>query len=428
MPRTVRITSIQIPVELLTFGMFISYLDRPWIGTPFLLQGFWVNHPEEMTAIKDYCQAVWVDITTIPASIKLPPNLPRRSSSTDIDQRTAPSTANLAGLSGSKQSGKAYPIKHAFEEELPRASASLNHYSDMVTTTFDSLAEGKNLDLKKIRQATRPMIESMIVNPDAMIWLSRLESRGDYTLKHALCVSVWAVALGRQLGLPKHNLIELSIAGMLADIGKLWIDEGVLNKPGPLTPDERKLARSHVERGIEALDTASKGQLNSVIRSAIQYHHERHSGQGYPEQRFGGSIPLFAKIVGIADYYDAVTTDRCYATAVSSGEALKAMYDARNKEFQAELVEEFIQAIGIYPAGSVVQLSDNTVALVIAAGRSQRLHPRVIRVLDNEGQRPSSKTIIDLAKQDNQLPENRVHIVKSLAGHQLGFDLHDYFL
>ena len=428
MPRTTNITSVQIPVELLTFGMFVCDLDRPWIQTPFLIQGFYVNHPEEITAVKDFCRAVWVDVTTIPASVKLPPNLPRRSASAKFDQAPSSMTWNLA--SGGKLGGsrKTYPLQRSIEDELPRAATCFDFYTDMVTTTFNNLTDGKNLDLGKIRQATRPMIESMVANPDAMIWLVRMKSRDDYTLKHALCVSVWAVAFGRQLGLPKQNLTELSIAGMLADIGKLWIDKKILNKSSPLTDEERVEVRKHVELGLQELDKASKTHLNPVIRSAILYHHERHSGQGYPEQRYGGSIPLYAKILGIADYYDAVTSDRSYAKAISSGEALKALYDARDVEFQAELVEEFIQAIGIYPAGSVVELSDGTTAIVVAAGRSHRLHPKVIQILDDQKSRTGSTTIIDLAKQSDDSFESRLHIVKSLAADAHDIDLNEFYL
>lgn len=428
MPRTISITSVQIPVELLTFGMFVCDLDRPWIQTPFLIQGFYVNHPEEITAVKDFCRSVWVDVTTIPASVKLPRNLPRRSASARFDQALSSTTWNLA--SGGKFGGakRIYPILRPIEQELPKAATCLDFYTNMVTTTFSTLADGKNLDLAKIRQATRPMIESMVANPDAMIWLVRMKSRDDYILKHALCVSVWVVAFGRQLGLPKQNLTELSIAGMLADIGKLWIDEKILDKPAPLTHEERTEVRKHVELGLQELDKASKTQLNPVIRSAILYHHERHSGQGYPEQRYGGSIPLYAKLVGIADYYDAVTSDRSYAKAISSGEALKALYESRDVEFQAELVEEFIQAIGIYPAGSVVELSDGTTAIVVAAGRSHRLHPKVIKILDAKQDRTGSTTIIDLANQSDDSADSRLHIVKSLAADAHDIDLNEFYL
>ena len=427
MSRTVSITSVQIPVELLTFGMFVSDLDRPWIQTPFLIQGFYVNHPEELTALKDLCRSVWVDISSIPESVKLPPNLPRRTSSARLD-KTSPETKNL-GNDGNLGAGrKTYPIKRPFEEELPKAATSLDYYSEMVTTTLSELADRKNLDLVKIRQATRPMVESMVANPDAMIWLVRMKSRDDYILKHALCVSMWAVALGRQLGLPKSNLTELSIAGMLADTGKLWVDEQILKKPAALNDEERAEAQKHVEFGLKGLDEASNGHLSPVIRSAILYHHERHMGQGYPEKRYGGAIPLYAKIVGIADYYDAVTSDRSYARAISSGEALKALYQSRDVDFQAELVEEFIQAIGIYPAGSVVELSDGTTAIVVAAGRSHRLHPRVIKILDENQQRTGSKTIIDLAKQNDVPAESRLHIVKSLAADAHKIDLAEFYL
>ncbi|WP_166265630.1 HD-GYP domain-containing protein [Marinobacter caseinilyticus] len=415
--------AVKLPVDNLDFGMYVSKLDRPWLQSPFLIQGFYIRDESELRKLQEICDYVWVDTSTIPAGFiqTIPSPVPHAEASDEVQ------IARQGGSVPGREKSERYAIEQTLENELPKAAASMGYFSQMVTETFDSLVDGKNLDLGKIRKATRPMIDSMIANPDAMIWLARMKSRNDYVFKHALCVSVWVVALGRQLGLPKQELTDLSIAGLLSDIGKLWVDDAILNKSASLTREEREAAHEHVSLGLSALDKASAGSIPRNIREAILSHHERHGGQGYPSQLTGNSIPLYARIVGIADFYDAVTSKRVYAEAISSGEALKQLYASRNIEFQAELIEEFIQAIGIYPAGSVVELSDNSTAIVVAAGRAHRLRPRVIIVFDADGHRNRNPVIVDLAK-PREDGESNLEIIKSIPANNQQYDFDDFYI
>lgn len=410
-------TTMKVPVEALEYGMFVSRLDRPWLQTPFLVQGFHIRHEAELTQLRELCEYVWVDSATLPEH-----SPPDRAANT-VHRPTKPSDHS------SIRRGQQPPITQPFEDELPTATSTLANYSQTVEETFESLGDGRNLDLNKIRKATGPIIDSMVANPDAMMWLARMKSKSDYAFKHALCVSVWSVALGRQLGLPKQELIDLSIGGMLSDMGKLWIDQDILNKASPLSVQERESIREHVNLGLDALTQATpSGPLPDNIRSAILHHHERHQGQGYPNQLSASEIPLFARIVGIADCYDALTSQRPYAKAVSSGEALKQLYSMRDMEFQAELIEEFIQAIGLYPAGSIVQLSDGSTAIVVCAGRTQRLKPRVIIAMTSEGTRVRKPVIIDLAKDLADDHGRVLEIVRSVPSGEQQFDLDDFYL
>lgn len=128
----------------------------------------------------------------------------------------------------------------------------------------------------------------------------------------------------------------------------------------------------------------------------VQYHHERHDGSGYPQKLSGPQIPLLARIAGIVDTYDAVTSPRPWADAKSSTEAVSLLYEQRDKAFHGQLVEQFIQAIGVYPTGTLVQLSNRDVGVVIAQNPSRRLRPQVMVVMDGHHQPLARPHVVDL--------------------------------
>jgi HD-GYP domain-containing protein (c-di-GMP phosphodiesterase class II) len=145
------------------------------------------------------------------------------------------------------------------------------------------------------------------------------------------------------------------MGGMLMDVGKLRIDPELLRADRALSEEETQRMRMHVQYGIEIIEES--GVINPDVYSMVAHHHERHNGSGYPLGLKSDDIPAVARIAGIVDSYDAMTSDRSHAPSLSPSEAIKVLYKSRDVEFQAELVEAFIQAIGIYPAGTIVELS-----------------------------------------------------------------------
>jgi len=146
----------------------------------------------------------------------------------------------------------------------------------------------------------------------------------------------------------------------------------------------------------------------------VAFHHERHDGSGYPNALSADSIPLFARIAGIVDTYDAMTSERLFQKPVSPSQAIKDLYRDRDVKFESTLVEEFIQAIGLYPAGTMVLLSTGQVAIVIAEGRTRRLKPQVLLLLDKNKIPLTGNSTIDLV--DSVCPDTNepIDIVHSL--------------
>jgi HD-GYP domain-containing protein (c-di-GMP phosphodiesterase class II) len=205
------------------------------------------------------------------------------------------------------------------------------------------------------------------------------------------------------------------------DIGKLEIDTDLLNAQRRLTPEEFENMKEHVRLGIEAF--GERGVLNKEVLDMVAHHHERVDGSGYPQGLKGENIPIYGRIAAIVDTYDAITSHRSYSSAVPPAQAVKHLYARRGQDFQAELVEEFIQAIGIYPAGTLVELSSGQIAIIVAEYRTRRLRPRVMVMLD-ERQRPLDEPfVIDMLETTHTESGDELYIVNSLEPDAYGIDM-----
>lgn len=393
----------------LELGMYVSSLDRPWLETPFSLQGFCLETEADIERLQEYCQFVYVDSqksaqdsTVLRRKVR---NRPRKSTQQLFGQRTL----------------KKYQDGSTWGDEYPRAQQAIQSLSEGIDEIFDSVANGGSLDMVKVKKSVEPMIDSISRNPDACIWLARMKQEDQYTYQHSLGASIWAVALGRQLGLPKSDLRSLAIGGLLFDVGKLQVDKELLNSDKPLTDEEFQQVRDHVNLGVEMIQ--GSGLMNQDVIDMITYHHERHDGSGYPKKLRGDDIPVFARIAAIVDCYDAITSHRSYARAIPPSTAIKMLYEWKDIDFQAELVEEFIQAVGIYPAGTLVELSSGEVAVVVAEYRTRRLRPKVMVLLDADKQALAAIRTIDLLNVKDTEAGEPLDIVSSLEPDAYGIDM-----
>jgi HD-GYP domain-containing protein (c-di-GMP phosphodiesterase class II) len=207
-------------------------------------------------------------------------------------------------------------------------------------------------------------MESMVRNSDAMLWLSEMRERDIYTYSHSVDNCSLAIAFGRHLGLYKEDLRSLAMGCLLMDIGKVKISETILNSTGTLTRDEFVEMRKHVKYGMDILHKTSG--VSEGVLAVVHGHHERFDGSGYPDGLEGKQIPIFARIAGIIDTYNAMTHDSHYRKAAAPHTVLQVLYDWRNRFFQDELVEQFLQCLGVYPTGSIIEMSTGEVGMVIA--------------------------------------------------------------
>ena len=270
------------------------------------------------------------------------------------------------------------------------------------------------------------MVESIIRNPDAFAWLTRIKYKDNYTYNHSVSTSVWAVAFGRHLGLPKKDLESLAIGALLFDVGKIKLPEKLITNTQRYNQYEFKLVKQHVQHSIDIVKSIDG--IDDDIIEMIQTHHERHNGSGYPLGLSGNKIPIFGKIAGIVDCYDAIISDRPFVSAMSPHNAVKKLYEWRDIDFQGELVEQFIQVVGIYPVGTLVELSDERVGVIVAQNRVWRLRPKVMLLLDENKDAYNEFDTIDLYKQVTDTENKPLDIVKSLEPGLYGIDPAQFYL
>lgn len=401
---------VKIYTSDLELGMYVSGLDRPWLETPFLLQGFRIETAEDLGTLRRFCQFVFID-TEKSSQEEYTLRSKVRTQRPRVPRQTMFPTRQL----------KTYTDSADWAEEFPRAETAVAELSSGIEEIFQQAAGGAALDVVRVKRSVEPMIDSISRNPDACIWLARLKQQDHYTYQHSLGASVWAVALGRQLGLPRSDLRSLAIGGLLFDVGKLRVDPGLLSAERPLKAEELQEVRNHVVHGAEMI--AATGLMNTDVIAMVTHHHERHNGSGYPQGLRGDEIPIFARIAAIVDCYDAITSHRPYARAISPCTAIKMLYNAKDLDFQAELVEEFIQAVGIYPAGTLVELSSGEVAVVVAEYRTRRLRPRVMVLLDADKQPLTSMRTVDLLHETEDASGQPLDIVQALEADAYGIDM-----
>lgn len=405
-------------VDLLQVGMYVSKLDRPWIETPFPLQGFYVKDLEDIDVLRRYCREVTVDLARSRAQID-----PVKHAVGEIPQSAAPEGLRpTAAATANVQRARrpVYPVKTSMPQEVMASSRLHTHFTGAVSDVYRRLSEGRGFDGAATQEVTIQVVDSVIRNPDAMVWLSRVRNKDTYSYHHALRCAIWGTVLGRHLGISRQALESLALGLTLMDVGKARLPAELLNKRGLLTPSERQELRRHVDYSLEIL--AGVPGISSQVMQMVAEHHERYDGSGYPNQLAGKAISPLGKMAGLVDTYDAMTSDRPYARALTSVEAVSKLYDLRNREFQAQLVEEFIQAIGVYPTGTLVQLSNHEIGVVTAQNPDRRLRPKLLVLLDADKKALVRPQYIDMLKVTHDSAGEPLRIVTSLLPGTFGVD------
>jgi HD-GYP domain-containing protein (c-di-GMP phosphodiesterase class II) len=253
-----------------------------------------------------------------------------------------------------------------------------------------------------------------------------MKTKDDYTYNHSVSSSIWAVAFGRNLGLPKKDLLSLGLGALLFDAGKMKLPKKLLDNPNRYNPTEYKLVQKHVDHSVEIVKSI-EGITDAVV-DMVATHHERHNGSGYPRGLKGDAIPLFGKIAGLVDCYDALISDRSYASAISPHDAVRKLYDWSNIDFQLELVEQFIQVVGIYPVGTIIELSDGRVGAIVAHHRVWRLKPKIMLILDKTKKPFGDFNIIDTYSIKLGEDGRPLSILKSIDPGLYGIDTKQLYL
>ena len=353
---------IALKADRLRPGMFVAALDRLWLHTPFPPDGFYVHDSRQIEKIKRFCTYVYID----PLKSEEPKDVV-------VPFDAVPASALAPRVD-----------RHSIGEELPWARPALGALTDSVRQMMRDVRTGRLPDLEALNTSLVPLVESIQRCPDAVIWLLRTEPVSAYLYRRAIGTAVMATVFGHRLGFDRTGLLELALGGLLLDIGKLEVPITILAKPDNLTPHEFGLVRKHVCHGLDMMRLLEK--VPEHVVDMISNHHERFDGTGYPQQQRGTEIPLYARIAGIADTFDAITMDRRYAPAISAHTALRYLNGQRGSKFDDALLQEFIHAMGIYPTGTWVELLDGSIGMVCSQDDYWPLTPRIALTSGSSGQ------------------------------------------
>lgn len=318
-----------------------------------------------------------------------------------------------------------HPIQASLREELVRARDVVAKADALITKLEQDLKNMQAIELKEVLPTVQLLSDSVISNPSAMMWLLRMRSENEVVVSHALKVAVYMLTLGRHIGFSKQQMVELGFIGLLLDVGKLEMPEEILSKPEKLSAAEANLIQTHVDASIQLLE--SKEPLSFNVRLGINEHHERMDGSGYPRGLAGGEISIFGRMAAIADSFAAMTSPRTYSETLSSFDAMKELFKMAEGQLHAPLVEEFVQAVGIFPVGSLIQLTTGEIAIVLEHNKVRRLDPKVLLLTRSDLTLLEKPILFDLLRQDLVDDAERISIMRGLPDGAYGLVCHDFY-
>ncbi len=266
----------------------------------------------------------------------------------------------------------------------------------LVKDSFASLEQARKINVKMVQTLVGRLIDELLEHPQVLINLSDIRSYDDYTFAHSVNVCILSLMTGITLGYNDTKLKELGIGALLHDIGRVSLDKALINKPEDLSREEYELIKHHPQLGFEIL---RKYDDISLLSAHVAFqHHERWDGNGYPRGLAGEAIHEYARIVAVADVYDALLADRPYRSSYSVNQAITILRRMAGVHLEKRCVDAFVVNIAIYPIGSIVELNSGVIGVVVDVNREMPNRPVVKVVYDKLTRRFYQAHEVDLSK------------------------------
>ena len=373
------------PAEL-QVGHFVSRLDRPWRDSPFPLEGVMILSEDTQSWFAENCAWVVIDLLRSRNGYRPPSARTYRPRTHAPEPHNTDPNAPVNMLRRARLTEKSVSESIDCHDLLYRQAAAL----------IDSLKKSGRVDAEQARLGLRKIAGSLESNIAAMIWLTRIRHADEQTAEHSVNVAILAMGLARSLEWSDEAVEQAGLAGLLHDLGKLRLDQDIVNKPGELSDDELAYVQRHSRIGYELL--CDDDRIHPDVARAVLEHHERPDGKGYPDGKSGDAILPLAALVAVVNAYDAMTSHWPSRAAISHHEALGLLWRERARQFDAGMVEKLIQFLGWVTPGILVRLSSGDFAVILQASHEHRLWP-VVRVLRREDDHYKGAERIDLARQ-----------------------------
>jgi HD-GYP domain-containing protein (c-di-GMP phosphodiesterase class II) len=283
---------------------------------------------------------------------------------------------------------------------------------------FSDAKKGCDLELEPILEVTNKSVDAIFDNPDSLACIVNIRHKDEYLLEHSISVSIYLSIFSSYLNIDKVTAHEMSIGAFLHDVGKIMVPDNILNKPGKLTDAEFYIMKTHANHTVDVLEKTKA--ISRLSYEVAAYHHEKIDGTGYPFKIKGDKLSKYCRMMNICDIFDALTANRCYKEAFSRFKAFSILRSLAkdNLHLDSQLVEHFINAIGAYPVGSLVQLNSNKIAIVERRNKVDVLQPGVRSFFNCEKNEYQDSEEIDLSVDED-------FIVKGVKASDFNLDMED---
>ena len=313
---------------------------------------------------------------------------------TEGDTQTTIELAEKGSQPESTPRVKPQPSK--FDDEIEQASVLMKQAKQAQQQFLDQLNSDQKVETEEIENICDDLFQSIERNKNALSCLTRMQNKGGYLLSHSMNMAILMGIFANHLELPEDEIQQLVLGAMLLDVGKIAIKNEILNKNSFLNDDEFSHVKQHVELGYNLLKKSES--ITEIILDVVANHHERLDGSGYPEGKNAAQLSKYAKMAAIVDSYDAMISDRPHKRAMKPVDAYKELKHHTGTLFDAELVNSFINCMGIHPVGSLVKMESGLLGLVISLNENSPVSPIVKAFYDVERKCHIQPKTIDLSK------------------------------
>jgi len=346
----------EIKADQLRIGMCVCGIDKPSSNSTYRYNTFFIRDQKELEYLLGLSDRFYID----------------------TEQGD-----DVATPCSSPEKDFAYYFQ-AYSAFLPRLSV-----------LYGSLRQQRSLDFNSAKVLTEDLMKLVIDNPTVMVaccWERLDRQASDELSRKSLNVAIFCLALAWQLGLSTIETFNLGLGALLHDIGITQVPEAILNKQGPLTSEERSVLEQHVIYGLKLLATLDA--VPADVKKIVYHHHERFDGQGYPGKLKGEGIDLAARLVSMISVFEALTRDRVYSQSLTPEHAIEFLHASGDTLFDQRLIEHFTRVLGIYPEGSIVELSTGHLAVVAEVNPSDRFTPKLKYLTDEHKNLLDEQTMV----------------------------------
>ncbi len=421
--------TIKVEVNDLQVGMYVCDLDRPWLETPYLIQGILIQSEDDIERLKRYCTLVYVDVERSVQDV----SLKREKGAVNVNQQSvinnakAHSSHATFSLDNALCRTTTYSDSRSVEHELPAATKAYQATASIFDDISNNIESNIKFDIRVAQDVVNTLCESIIRNPDAAMLMAQLKVTGKELYDNAIKTSVHLLAFGRHLGLPRKELAILGLGGLLMDIGRQRLPKSLQTKRSLwLKPDERKLMKQHVQFGQEIVTQLSDAS-DEVVMMVVQ-HHERENGNGYPNGLYANQLHPYSRMAAIVDCYEELIWGQPDLQGMKPSHALKELKDNVQNGLSLTLVEQFAQCVGIFPIGSLVELNSGEIAIVLAHNRTQRFLPSIMIICDASRKPYAAPVTLDLRTAGPNPAGVSYAIASDLPQGAYGIDAKKYYL